>query len=141
MMVLVNILMIRKLGWKHMLQSKLSPTVNTDVVDHIYAQEPVKTTHFHGNRLQYEANVKENDSANSFDVKTRRKYVINGDTFVAERITGKDVSRKNGLSNNVMEHDLKDSTPGDDYESRNIRPPHGEYDAYQIDIDYSNVFE
>jgi hypothetical protein len=29
-------------------------------------------------------------------------------------------------------------TPGDDDESLSIRPPHGEYDVYQIDIDYSN---
>jgi hypothetical protein len=37
--------------------------------------------------------VKENDSASDFDVETRRKDVINGDTFVAKRITGEDVSR------------------------------------------------
>jgi hypothetical protein len=29
--------------------------------------------------------------------------------------------------------------PGDEYESLSIFPPHGEYNAYQIDIDYSNV--
>jgi hypothetical protein len=46
---------------------------------------------------------------------------------------------KKGASKYVMEHDLEESMPGDDYESRNIRPPHGEYDPYQIDIDYSNV--
>jgi hypothetical protein len=46
---------------------------------------------------------------------------------------------KNGASKYVMEHVLEESMPGDDYESRNIRPLHEEYDAYQIDIDYSNV--
>jgi hypothetical protein len=39
----------------------------------------------------------------------------------------------------VMEHDIEESTPGDDYESLNIRHPRGEYDLYQIDIDYLNV--
>jgi hypothetical protein len=43
-------------------------TVNADVVAHIYAQEPVKTTDVHGNELQYEANLKENDSSHGFDV-------------------------------------------------------------------------
>jgi hypothetical protein len=47
--------------------------------------------------FQYEASLKENGSANSFDVETRRKDVINGDTFVAERITGEDVSMKKGV--------------------------------------------
>jgi hypothetical protein len=64
---------------------------------------------------------------------------MNGDTFVAEGITGRDVSRMKGASMYVMEHDLEESTPGDEYESLNMRPLHGEYDAYQIDIDYSNV--
>jgi hypothetical protein len=113
-------------------------TVNADVVGHIYAQETVKTTDVHGNRLQYEANLKENGSANGFDVETRRKDVINGDTFVAERITDEDVSMKKGASKYVLEHDLKESTPRDVYESLNIRPLYGEYDSYQIDIDYSN---
>jgi hypothetical protein len=170
-------------------------TVNADGVGHIYAQEPVKTTDVHGYRLQYEANLKENDSANGFDVETRRKDVINDDTVVAkridtdvsdimvnktnashfghtsfnsiskstflprdewnklsyeqknrliakrrqERITGEDVSMKKGASKYVMEHDIKESTPGDDDKSLSIRPPHQEYDAYQIDIDYSNA--
>jgi hypothetical protein len=56
-----------------------------------------------------------------------------------ERVTGEVVSMKKGASKYVMEHDLEESTPGNEYESLNIRPPHGEYDAYQIDIDYSNV--
>jgi hypothetical protein len=55
-----------------------------------------------------------------------------------ERITGEVISMKNVASKYVMEHDLEESTPGVDYESLSIRPPHGEYDAYQIDIDYSN---
>jgi hypothetical protein len=170
-------------------------TVNANGVGHIYAQEPDKTTDVHGNRLQYKANVKENDSAHGFDVETRHKDVINDDTFVAkridtdvsdiivnttnasrfghttfnciskstflprdewskltheqkdrliakrrqERITGDDVSMKKGSSKYVMEHDLEESMPGDDYESLSIFPPHGEHDAYQIDIDYSNV--
>jgi hypothetical protein len=170
-------------------------TVNADGVGHIYAQEPAKTTDVHGNRLQYEASLKENDSAHGFDVKTRCKDVINDDMFVAkrfetdvsdimvnttnasrfghtsfnsilkstflprdewkklthkqkdrliakrrqERITGEDVSIKKGASRYVMEHDLEELTPGDDDESLSIRPPHGEYDAYQIDINYSNV--
>jgi hypothetical protein len=46
---------------------------------------------------------------------------------------------KKGASKYVMEHDLEESTPGDDNESLSIRPPHQEYDAYQIDIDYSNA--
>jgi hypothetical protein len=46
---------------------------------------------------------------------------------------------KKGASKYEMEHDLKELTPGDDDESLSIRPPHGEYDAYQIDIDYSNI--
>jgi hypothetical protein len=170
-------------------------TVNADGVGHIYAQEPVKTTDVHGNKFQYEANLKENDSAHGFDVETRHKDVINDDMFVAkridtdvsnimvnktnascfvhtsfnsiskpiylpqdewnkltyeqkdtlianrrqERITGDDVSMKKGASKYVMEHDLEEWTPGDDDESLSIRPPHGEYDAYQIDIDYSIV--
>jgi hypothetical protein len=61
-------------------------TVNADGVGHIYAQAPAKTTDVHGNRLQYEANLKENDSSHGFDVETRRKDVINDDTFVAKRI-------------------------------------------------------
>jgi hypothetical protein len=44
-------------------------TVNGNGVGHIYAPEPVKTTDVHGNRLQYEANLKENDSAHDFNVK------------------------------------------------------------------------
>jgi hypothetical protein len=43
---------------------------------------------------------------------------------------------KKGASRYVMGHDLKKLTPGDDDESLSIRPPHREYDAYQIDIDY-----
>jgi hypothetical protein len=46
---------------------------------------------------------------------------------------------KKGASKYVMEHDLEELTPGDDDESFSIRPLHGEYDAYQIDIDYWNV--
>jgi hypothetical protein len=170
-------------------------TVNADGVGHINAQEPVKTTDVHGNRLQYESNLTENDSAHGFDVETRCKDVINDDMFVAkcidtdvsnimvnttnaslfghtsfnsisksiylprdewnklnyeqkdrlidkrrqERITGDDVSMKKSASKYVMEHDLEELTPGDDDESLRIRPPHGEYDAYQIYIDYSNV--
>jgi hypothetical protein len=56
-----------------------------------------------------------------------------------ERITGEDVSMKMGASKYVMEHNLEESMSGDDYESLSICPPHGEYGAYQIDIDYSNV--
>jgi hypothetical protein len=56
-------------------------TVNANGVGHIYAQEPFKTTDVHGNRLQYEANLKENDSAHGFVVD-----VINNDTFVAKPI-------------------------------------------------------
>jgi hypothetical protein len=105
--------------------------------------------------------LKENDSAHGFVVD-----VINNDTFVAkritlprdewnklthvqkdrliakrrqERITGEDISMKKGASKYVMEHDLEESMPGDDDESLRIRPPYGEYDAYQIDIDYLNV--
>jgi hypothetical protein len=169
--------------------------VNADSVGHMHAQEPETTTDVHGNRLEYEANLKENDSAHGFDVETRCKDVINDDMFVAklfdtdvsnimvkttnasrfghtsfssiskstflprdewkkltheqkdriiakrrqERITGEDVSMKKGTSRYVMEHDLEELTPGVDDESLSIRPPHGEYDAYQIDIDYSNV--
>jgi hypothetical protein len=61
-------------------------TVNANGIGHIYAQEPIKETDVHGNRLQYEANLKENDSAYGFDVETRHKDVINDDTFLAERI-------------------------------------------------------
>jgi hypothetical protein len=46
---------------------------------------------------------------------------------------------KKGASKHVMEHDLEELTPVDDDESLSIRPPHGEYNAYQIDIDYLNV--
>jgi hypothetical protein len=46
---------------------------------------------------------------------------------------------KKGASKYAMEHDLEELTPGDDDESLSIRPLHGEYDAYQIDIDYSSV--
>jgi hypothetical protein len=113
--------------------------VNTDVVGQFYAQEPVKTADVHDNRFQYEANLKKNIYANGFDVETSRKDVVNSGTFVAERITGVDVSMKKGASKYVLEHDLEESTPGDDYESHNIRPPRGEYDSYQIDINYSNV--
>jgi hypothetical protein len=114
-------------------------TVNADVVGHIYAQEPVETTDVHGNELQYEANLKENDSSHGFDVDTCRKDVIDDDTFVAERIAGEYVTMKKGASKYVMEHDLEESLPGDDYESLSICPPHVEYDAYPIDVDYSNV--
>jgi hypothetical protein len=166
-------------------------TVNADVVGHIDAKEPIKTTDVHGNSLQYEPNLKENNSSHGFIVETCRKDVINDDTFVAKRIdtdvfdimvnktnasrfghtyfnsiskstfilrdewkkltheqkdrliaklcqehiTGEDIIMKKGPSKYVIEHDLEESTPGDDYESRNIRPPHGEYDQYQIDID------
>jgi hypothetical protein len=61
-------------------------TVNAKDAGHIYAQEPVKTTDIHGNRLQYEANLKENNSARSSDVATRQKDVIDDDSFVAKRI-------------------------------------------------------
>jgi hypothetical protein len=61
-------------------------TVNGNGVGNIDAQEPVKAADVHGNRLQYEANLKENDSAHGFDVETRHKDVINDDTFVAKRI-------------------------------------------------------
>jgi hypothetical protein len=44
-----------------------------------------------------------------------------------------------GASKYVMEHDLEELTPGDDDESLSIRHPHQKYDAYQIDIDCSNV--
>jgi hypothetical protein len=81
-------------------------TVIADGIGLIYAQEPVKTTDVHGNRLQYEANLKENDSSHGFDVETRRKDVINDDTFVAERISGEDVTMRKGASQYVMEHDL-----------------------------------
>jgi hypothetical protein len=114
-------------------------TVNADVVGHIYAQMPVRTTAVHGNWLQYKSNLKENYSSHGFDIEKRHKNVINDNTFVAERITGEDFSMKKGASKYVMEHDLEESTPGVDYESLNICPPHGEYDAYQIVIDYSNV--
>jgi hypothetical protein len=60
--------------------------VNADGVGHIYAQEPVKTTDVHGNSLQYEANLKENDSAHGFDVETRFKDVINKDMYAAKRM-------------------------------------------------------
>jgi hypothetical protein len=126
-----------KLGWRHIFQVVV--TVNIDGIGHIYTQEQVKTTDVHGNRLQYEANLKENDSSHGFDVETRRKDVIDDDTFVAERKAGEDVTMKEGVSNYIMEHDLEESMPGDDYDSLSIYPPHGEYDAYQIDIDYSNV--
>jgi hypothetical protein len=71
-------------------------TVNSDGVGHIYAQEPVKTTDIHGNRLQYEANLKENDSAHGFDVETRFKDVINNDMFAAKRM---DTDVSNDVSN------------------------------------------
>jgi hypothetical protein len=61
-------------------------TFNADGIGHIYAQEPFKTPDVHGNRLQYETNLKENDSAHGFDVETRCKDVINDDTFVAKLI-------------------------------------------------------
>jgi hypothetical protein len=61
-------------------------TVNADVVGHIDAQDSIKTTDVHGNRLQCEANLKKNDSAHGFDVETRCKDVINDDMFVAKRI-------------------------------------------------------
>jgi hypothetical protein len=70
--------------------------------------------------------LKENDSAHVFVVETRRNDVINNGTFVAERITGEDVSMKKDASKNVLEHDLEESMPGDDYESCNIRPLHRE---------------
>jgi hypothetical protein len=38
-----------------------------------------------------------------------------------------------------MEHHLEESMPGDDYESLSICPPHRKHDAYQIDIDHSNI--
>jgi hypothetical protein len=60
-------------------------TVNGNGVDHIYDQKPVKTTDVHGNRLQYEAKLKENNSAHGFDVETRYKDVIDDDSFVAKR--------------------------------------------------------
>jgi hypothetical protein len=82
--------------------------------------------------------LKQNDCAHGFDFDTRRKDVIKDDQFAAEHITGEDVSMKKGAPKYVMEHDLEESTPGGDYESLNICPPHGEYNAYQIDIDYSN---
>jgi hypothetical protein len=82
-------------------------TVNADVVGHIYAQEPVKTTNIHGNRLQYKANLKENDSSHGFDVETSRKDVIDDDTFVAELIAGEYVTMKKGALKYVMEHDLE----------------------------------
>jgi hypothetical protein len=69
-------------------------TVNADVVGHIYAQEPVITTDVHGNELQYEANLKENNSSHGFDVETCRKDVIDDNTFVAERIACGDVTMK-----------------------------------------------
>jgi hypothetical protein len=71
-------------------------TVNADVVGHIFTQEPFKTTNVHGNELQYEANLKENDSSNGFDVETRRKDVIDDDTFVAEHIAGEDFIMNKG---------------------------------------------
>jgi hypothetical protein len=37
-----------------------------------------------GNRLQYEANLNEKDSAHGFDVETRHKDMINDDTSVAK---------------------------------------------------------
>jgi hypothetical protein len=46
---------------------------------------------------------------------------------------------KKGASKYVMEHDLEELRQGDNDESLSIRPPQGEYDTYQIDIDYSNV--
>jgi hypothetical protein len=61
-------------------------TVNADAVGHIYAQEPIKTTDVHGNRLQYEANLKENDPAHGFDVETRCKDVLNDAILAAKRI-------------------------------------------------------
>jgi hypothetical protein len=61
-------------------------TVNADGVGYIYAQEPIKTTDVHVNRLEYEANLKENDSAQGFVVETRRNDVINDDILVAKRI-------------------------------------------------------
>jgi hypothetical protein len=74
---------------------KVVTTVNADVFGHFNAQEPVKSADVLGNRFQYKANLKENGSANGFDVKTSRRDVVNGGTFVAERITGKNVSMKN----------------------------------------------
>jgi hypothetical protein len=59
---------------------------NADVFGHIDAQEPIKTTDVHGNRLQYEASLKENDSAHGFDFATLHKDVINDNTFVAKHI-------------------------------------------------------
>jgi hypothetical protein len=56
-----------------------------------------------------------------------------------ERVTGDNVRLKKGASKYVMEHDFEELTPGADDESLSIRPPHGEYDAYKIYIDYSNV--
>jgi hypothetical protein len=100
-------------------------TVNSDVVGQFYAQEPVKTAAVHGNRFQYEANMKKNSYANGFDVETSRKDVVSGVTFVAERITGEAVSMEKGASKYVLEHDLEESMTGDDYESLNICPPHG----------------
>jgi hypothetical protein len=38
------------------------------------------------NRLQYEASLKENDSAHVFVVETRRKDMVNDDMFVAKCI-------------------------------------------------------
>jgi uncharacterized protein YacL (UPF0231 family) len=68
--------------------------------------------------------LKENNSSHGFDVETRRKDVINDDTFVAERISGEDVTMKKGASKYVMEHDLEESIPGDDYESLSICTTH-----------------
>jgi hypothetical protein len=69
--------------------------------------------------------------------KCHENDVINDDKFVAERITGEDVNMKKSASNYVMEHDLEEPTPGGDYESLSICPPHGENDAYLFH--YSNV--
>jgi hypothetical protein len=42
--------------------------------------------------------LKVNDISHGFDVETRRNDVINDDTFVAERLTGEDVSMMKGAS-------------------------------------------
>jgi uncharacterized protein YacL (UPF0231 family) len=52
--------------------------------------------------------------------------VINDDIFVAECIAGEDVTMNKGASKYVMDHDLEESMPGDDYESLSICSPQGE---------------
>jgi hypothetical protein len=114
MLVLVNMLGILKLGWRHTLQSKMSSRSMQMLLATFTLKSRLKRPMLMVIGSSMKWTWTKTILLTVLILKHVRKDVINDDKFVAERMTGEDVSMASDASKHVMEHDLEESTPGGD---------------------------